>query len=136
MTDQDKILFQIPFFFRFIWVQMIEPSLPALLGSSEVLSIWTDVQLFSQFAPLILPFFGSELSGKLPDKGRKYFVFMLWPFLGWSWFFIEADGLVLEEDVLFVGEDRTEVFPIFMTLNRKREYKLVDTHFVNMEIDG
>lgn len=60
MADENKILFQLPFVFGFGRVQMIEPPFSTLFGSPKVLSVWTDVKFFGQFAPFVFAIFGSE----------------------------------------------------------------------------
>ncbi len=45
------------------------------------------------------------MRARIPDQSGKYLIFFWGPLLGGSGFFVETDGLVLEEDALLVGED-------------------------------
>lgn len=54
MAYQHEILLDFPLVFGLVGVEVVEPPLPALLGSPEVLPVGTDVELLSEFAPLVL----------------------------------------------------------------------------------
>jgi hypothetical protein len=46
MADQHVIFLEFPLVFGLVGVEMVEPSLPALLGCAEVFSVGGDIQLF------------------------------------------------------------------------------------------
>lgn len=52
-VDKYEVLWQCPFFLRFSRIQMVHPSLSALLGSSKVFPVGFYEKLFSYFTPFI-----------------------------------------------------------------------------------
>ena len=110
MSNQDKLFLEFPFVFAFIWVKVIQPSFSALLGSSEVVSGRTDIELFCELAPFRFAIF-------VANQRLKDIILFLSPFFGCDWLLVKTDGLIFEEDGLLVGKNGAEVFPVFLSLN-------------------
>ena len=114
MVDQNMIFFELPFLFGFVWVEMVEPSLSALFGGSEVLSFGIYVEFFGDFTPFIFTVLCSRWD--FLDQLGEHFIFLVDP-LFVVVFFVEGDGLVLKEDVLLIGEESWEELPVAGSLN-------------------
>ena len=59
MLEHDQTLLGRPFSFLFGWIQMIQPSLPALLGSSEKLFFGEEIEVLRNFIPFYVLIFVS-----------------------------------------------------------------------------
>ena len=90
---------------------MVQPSLSTLFRSPKIFFVRFNVQSFAQLTP-------SQPEVIFFHKFFKKLILFMSPFLVLVMVFKKAGGLVLEEDLLLVGEDQSEEVPVLLTLHR------------------
>ena len=91
---------------------MVKPSLSTLFRSPKIFFVRFNVQSFPKLTP-------SQPEVIFLNKFFKKLILFMSPFLVLVMVFEKAGGLVLEEDLLFVGEDQGEEVPVLLALHRR-----------------